>query len=226
MNILTTLIQHLKNFSQLFYPPHCLHCGTLIHQNQIFCTPCFKTIKPIASLNIPITTTQNLIVYAAAHYDNPLKKLILKKHYGDIQASYHLGNLIGKTLNLKLMTADLLIPTPLHWTRYALRGFNQAKIMADILGKEMNIPVIELCKRIHKTEFQASLTVEERVTNVKHVFAIQKKYQEKIESLIRGKHVVFVDDLYTTGSTLKSLAATITPYKPLKISALVACRVP
>lgn len=223
---LTRILTAIKNFAHLFFPPHCSHCGTLIQQNQIFCPPCFNSIKPIASITVPLTTTQTLTVYAAAQYDNPLKKLILKKHYSDVQASYHLGTLITKSLNLKLLQADLIIPTPLHWTRYALRGFNQAKIMADILGKKMNIPVIELCQRKHKTQFQASLTVEERVANVKHVFSIHKKYQTKIKELITGKHIIFVDDLYTTGSTLKSLAATITPYKPAKISALVACRVP
>lgn len=226
MNILTGLIQHAKNILHLFYPPHCSNCGDQIAKNKIFCNSCFALIKPIASLNIPITSTQTLTVYAAARYEDPLKKLILKKHYGDIQASYHLGNLIIKMLDIQYLKADIIIPTPLHWTRYAQRGFNQAKIMADILGKKMNIPVLELCKRTHKTEFQASLTVEERVENVRHVFAIHKKYQHDLKKLITGKHIIFVDDLYTTGSTLKSLAAKITPYKPSKISALVACRVP
>ena len=226
MNALASLIFHIKNLLLFFYPPHCTSCGIQITQEELFCKPCFESIKPIASLCIPITDSHSLTVHAAARYDNPLRLLILKKHYTDAYASYQLGNVMAQTLNLALLKADFLVPTPLHWTRYAIRGFNQAEIIANILPKKMNIPVLKLCIRVHKTDFQAALTVEERVANVRHVFAVAQAYKDKIKELVAGKHIVFVDDLYTTGSTLKSLARTITHYKPAKLSALVACRVP
>ena len=98
--------------------------------------------------------------------------------------------------------------------------------MATMVAHHLKIPSVALCTRNHKTMFQASLTVEQRVSNVKHVFGFNKKYKSQLARLLTGKHIILVDDLYTTGSTLKSLAAILTPYKPSKITALVACRVP
>ena len=166
-----------------------------------------------------------MVVYSASSYDDPLKKLILKKHYGDAHASYQLGQIITSTLDLDFLKPDIIIPVPLHWTRYAQRGFNQAEIIAKVVGKKINKPVYNLFKRSRKTQLQAELTLAQRIENIAHAFAIKSRYHECVKELLAGKTILLVDDLYTTGATIKSMARELLPFKPAKIMVLVACRV-
>jgi ComF family protein len=226
MSFINTLVFLAKKSLELVYPPHCRHCGVIIVSVHSLCGDCFKSIKLIASLKIPLTTTRDITIYAAAQYADPIKSFIMKKHYGDSTASYELAKLTTDLLNLEYLKADLLVPVPLHWLRYAQRGFNPAAIIAEGIANKLNVSMYDLTCRTKNTVLQASLTVEERVHNVTHVFSIKKQYQSKIKDLVEGKHLVLVDDLYTTGSTIKSLAKIFLPYKPQKISVIVTCRVP
>jgi len=116
---------------------------------------------------------------------------------------------------------DIIVFIPLHWTRYAARGFNQAQIIAEHLAKKTGKPVIPFLIRSKKTKFQASLSVDERDANVQDAFRIDKKYAHEIT----GKKILLVDDLFTTGSTIKSAAHALYLYNPIKIDAFVVCRV-
>lgn len=98
---------------------------------------------------------------------------------------------------------DVIIPIPLHRRRHRLRGFNQSEIVAKHLGKMTGIPV-ESGKvfRVRATKPQKQLNDKERRKNLKQAFAVKKGW--KIP-----KNVLLIDDIYTTGSTIDTVAALL-----------------
>jgi len=213
-----------KNLLQLFYPTSCVYCQVLIPSSDVFCASCVSMIKPVVSLFLPITKKHALKIFAACAYEEPVKSLVLKKFSQNIYASKQLAQLVLNVCPHHNLEADYIISIPLHWTRYARRGYNQANVMAHVLGKQLQIPVIQVLKRVKKTKFQSRLSYDRRRENVKDVFALRRLVtRKKIEDL-QGKRILLVDDLCTTGATLLSAAKILLKFKPQSISAVVACR--
>ena len=176
---------------------------------------------PIVSKDVIITQKYTMKVLAIGDYQEPLKNLILAKKYGNIAAATALGELIWHMTYVAAIECDYIIPVPLHWTRFAKRGYNQADEMAYVLSRHKQKPMVQLLKRIKMTAFQSSLKHEERLPNVHDAFVLTCKDKEKYQ----GKHLLIVDDLMTTGATLHAAARQLRDLNPASITAVVACRV-
>lgn len=96
---------------------------------------------------------------------------------------------------------DALVPVPLHPRRQSQRGFNQARLLADGLSQATGIPVLELLRRLRNTRPQWTLGREERLRNLRGVFAAL--------SAARGKRLLLIDDVCTTGASLESCAQVL-----------------
>lgn len=103
-----------------------------------------------------------------------------------------------------------------------MRGFNQADEMASELAQAKGCSVEPLLQRNRYTRLQARLTKNERRTNVYKAFSL--RVSEHNISRYHGSHILLIDDLTTTGSTLQEAARTLLPLQPASINALVACR--
>ncbi len=215
--MLTTLLQ-------CFYPARCRSCNELIPPEDFLCCTCLATVKPVVSLFVPLSKKYVVKVYAAGAYQNPLRPLVLKKIQADLLASKQLGCFMVNMIPFDVIPCDILVPIPLHWTRYAIRGYNQAHEIAKVIGKSINAPVHGALARHKRTVFQARLTGTERQGNVDDAFSLAWRYRLGNKNQIHNKHVVIVDDLYTTGATIKSAARALVPYQPASITAVVACR--
>ena len=209
----------------LLFPSSCRSCSVCISGKQVFCPACQATIKHVPSCSLQLTPKYSLTVHAIGSYTDPLRSLILRKKRFDRLAGRQLAGLMGQMLSVCPPKFDYLVPIPLHWTRYARRGFNQSYEMARVLSKKWNIPVLRLLKRGQRTKYQSSLSHELRQENVRNVFVVRRKYCDIYQSIVRNKTIVFVDDLCTTGATLKNAALVLLPGRPESFSAVVACRV-
>jgi len=136
-------------------------------------------------------------------------------------SSRQLGQLVWDMTYVKNSHFDFIVPIPLHWTRFARRGFNQSYEMAKVIGKKSGKPVVKLIRRIRITKYQASLSQSMRAENVKKAFILKGKQL----NLYQGKHLLLVDDLLTTGSTVMAVARELYKLKPASITVVVACRV-
>ena len=121
------------------------------------------------------------------------------KYHGNIDAGRFFGKMLGKRLSdSKLFSdADAIIPVPLHWTRKWKRGYNQAEVIAYGIAEEMGVPVLtDILKRYRRTQTQTKLDIEGKSRNVHNAFKVHKCPPAGL------RHVILVDDVFTTGSTL------------------------
>ena len=110
---------------------------------------------------------------------------------------------------------DCIIPLPLHWRRQLKRHYNQSHYIAQGIHDVTGLPIFKnVVKRVKNNPSQTHLNAQERIDNVKGIFHL--KHPEKME----GKHLLLVDDVTTTGSTLASCAQELGKIPDVKISVL------
>ncbi len=228
MHQVKTLISHyihqlFHHLSLLLAPPYCMACKKFLSKRDVFCEICIKLIKPIVSHDLKVTDTLSVKVFAIGPYADPLKQLILAKSWSNVVASRQLGQLMWQMTYIKNAPFDVIVPIPLHWMRYSWRGYNQAEEMAKVLSAYSHKPVINLLKRTRYAPFQSAVTPDRRVENVKDVFVLNMKDEGR--SAFKGKHLLLVDDLLTSGATIRAAAKELNKLKPASITVIVASRV-
>jgi ComF family protein len=98
---------------------------------------------------------------------------------------------------------DALVPVPLHSARYRERDFNQAEVLAKLLAKRAGKPVLRALKRIRYTTTQTRLDRQERMENLRNAFRVRHA------SAVQCRHLILVDDVFTTGSTVEECARVL-----------------
>ena len=210
----------LSRIKNLIIPSFCAYCREFTSSDEVLCERCLARIRPIVSMPLRITKKKELSVYAISDYEYPLRALIQQKQYGNRCASRQLGRLLWEHTPLEQVQFDIIVPIPLHWTRYAWRWFNQSEEMANVLSKYSKKPVVHLLERSRKTLWQAGLSRQDRAVNLRQVFTLAKNaYQYE------RARVLFVDDVLTTGATLYAACKALRPLRPAVCSAAVVCRV-
>lgn len=130
-------LQQIYNFITYFIaPPYCLFCRQNIQDRVAFCSTCSMTILPIVPYDFHVGRGKDIKVYAMAAYKDPLRTLILSKRASNATPFVYLADMMSKQKILQHIDFDIIVFIPLHWTRYAARGFNQAQIIAEHLAKK------------------------------------------------------------------------------------------
>lgn len=132
-----------------------------------------------------------------------------------------LGNFIisQKPIQEKIQTYDLLIPVPISKKRKKERGYNQSLLLANEIKANSKQQINNQClEKVQNIIEQSKLTKEERKLNIQGV------YRLKNEQTIENKKVLLIDDIYTTGSTIKECCQTLAKGKPSKIGVLVVAK--
>jgi ComF family protein len=185
--------------------------------HEPLCKECYGKLQPVVTTYIH-AYGYTVPVYALAAYNGPIKKLILSKMHGNRTPWYALSQLLATHPIIETLHASCFVPIPLSTKRYAQRGFNQSYELARFVTQKTNTPIVNLLQRNRATQYQALLNAPERAANVHDAFSITTKHR------INYDHIVLIDDLMTTGSTLKEAVITIQSLHPKKISALVLAR--
>ena len=116
--------------------------------------------------------------------------------------------------------AACLVPVPIHKNRKRKRGFNQAEVLANHLGKICGIPVLNALERIKNTESQTKLTREERKQNIVGAFMLAKNMEAHIDK----QALILIDDVCTTSATLEECARVLKEAGAREVLALTALR--
>jgi len=155
-------------------------------------------------------------------YDDASKGIILRFKHGD---STHGAPTFAKWMGTVgqdfIKTSDLIIPVPLHWTRLFMRTYNQAQIIATHLHKLAPHTTLapSLLKRHKRTPPQGHLSKDKRAENVKASFKAPHPH------LIKGKSILLVDDVLTSGTTLDACAKELKKAGAKKVFTLTLARV-
>lgn len=129
------------------------------------------------------------------------------------------GKLLAEAAERLPDDIDAVLPVPLHWRRKALRGFNQAAELSRPLVRERSLPTLRGIERCRKTRYQSGLTPRQRDSNLRDAFIVKRPPA--------ARHVLIVDDVITTGATMRHLARALCDIGVSRVSALaVAHAVP
>jgi len=215
----------------LLYPPHCILCLTQTAAGQHVCPQCMAKSPPLGgsccercaqpfegtfaetmsgSFICSACRERKFAVDAAAAaraFQGPARELIHRFKY---QHQLYLRHLLGEWL-LEAMAAprlscplpDALVPIPLHPARQRERGFNQAEVLARVASKRSGIPILHALKRLRFTATQTRLDREARIENLRNAFGMLQSVE------VRNRHLLLIDDVLTTGSTLHECARVL-----------------
>ncbi len=218
----------------LFLPEKCLHCGqpAAFARNRklkeplahYLCDICLRILhhqdapkeqiirEEFESRGTKIDFTHTLSAYIFVA-ESPLQSVIhAMKYDGMMKLGSYLGNSLSYLVPKEIHN---IVPVPLHRTRRAERGYNQAEVIAKALASQSNTKVECAVKRVRPTPSQTHLSVQERIENMRGAFALTP-----VAAKIKGKNILLVDDVMTTGSTLASVAHALLEAKPKSISTL------
>jgi competence protein ComFC len=226
----------------LLYPPVCTICGRSVRAGEYLCDQCeVKAVRIVAPFcqtcsepfegSITDVFTCANCAHRTIYFDAAVaayrgrgivRQIIHEFKYG---RQIHLRHLVARWLHAALdderlcgRRFDVIVPVPLHPTRQRERGFNQASVIAELLGAQTSIPVKRLLERTRYTTTQTALDRSERMENLHNAFRLRKNTN------VRGLRVLLVDDVLTTGSTLNECARILKRAGALSIHATMAAR--
>jgi ComF family protein len=142
---------------------------------------------------------------AVMRYDKHSRHLVLALKHGDrTHVARALGRWMGRAGAELLQGADMIVPVPLHWTRLFTRRYNQAGLLAHAVRAAGGPPVMaDWLVRRRRTPSQGRLGPVARVRNVRGAFAVRRGCD------VKGKRIVLVDDVLTTGATVEECARVL-----------------
>ncbi|HEY9164119.1 MAG TPA: ComF family protein [Magnetovibrio sp.] len=233
----------LRQLFDLMLPPTCAGCDEVSEGQHVLCPTCWGKLRFIThpccdacghpfAYEVPGMTLCGACVRerppftqarAALLYNDASKDFILRFKHAD---RTDLATLLAKWLLQAgaefLPAADVLVPVPLHWTRLFTRRFNQAALLALALGRMTAKPVVvDALVRHRKTPSQGHLGVTARMRNVQGAFRVAPGRRDAI----KGKRVVLVDDVYTTGSTARVAAKVLLRAGAARVDLVTLARV-
>jgi ComF family protein len=217
---------------EIVYPPRCAVCGAFLEQGgetdaRDFCPVCLGEFKPIAAPLCPVCGRPFVSRAGEDHpceecmsarplydmlrapflYEGALMEAIHQFKYGQ---KMHLGRSLGRLTAqfagewLGAESSLMMMPVPLHPRRLRKRGFNQSLVLARHAARRIHAGLDYLSlRRVRHTEPQTGLGKEERSRNMRKAFALARP------GAVEGRHVVLVDDVATTGSTLNECARVL-----------------
>ena len=179
------------------FPPRCVGCGRV---DAWWCASCADdlTALPIDPAFYPLdhfAATLSTGVHVGL-LQNSIQAL---KYYGLTDLTPLLGARLASVYPRLNVTIDLIVPVPLFKARLAERGYNQSQILCAALADQIGIPTSDALTRERDTGSQVGLNREERLTNVESAFKADP-------AQVDGKRLLIVDDVRTTGATLKACA--------------------
>ncbi len=217
----------LDDFLSLLFPRICYGCGNhLLRNENIICTECYVVIprtdyhknreNPVEQLFWGRCKIEAAAAFSYYNRGSRIRNLIhYLKYKGIKDIGFELGRIYGLSLKYSgyTDTIDFIIPVPLHPAKQRSRGFNQSELIADGISDATGIQVnIKAVVRTVSSSTQTKRSRYERWVNVEGIFSVTDP------DSIRGRHILLIDDVITTGSTMESCVNEILKTEGVKVS--------
>jgi ComF family protein len=227
MSYFSSLISLLEDFLSLLYPRLCAGCQTtLVRGEEVICLGCqadlpktgFEKVadNPVSQLFWGRVEVQFATAFCSFDKGGVMQHFMHQlKYKGSKEVGEMLGKLFGNDLvrSKMFLEIDLIIPVPLHPKRERKRGYNQSTEIAKGVALVMAKPlIIGNLIRSYYSETQTNKGRFERWENVRALFIVKKP------ELLEGKHILLIDDVVTTGSTLEACAQALLRVPGVRVS--------
>ncbi|MDE6768501.1 MAG: ComF family protein [Muribaculaceae bacterium] len=216
----------LTDLLNILFPRKCHICDSSLAPHERFaCSHCLadlprsgfhrRKLNPMEERFAGIFPFERATGHFLYNRDSPLSTLIQDMKYRHFPS---IGNMLGEIAGKELFStgffsdADLIIPVPMHRWKQIRRGYNQVHHIADGLSQATGIPVNLTLKAVRSHRTQTALNREQRLANTSGLFKVENPDE------VAGRHILLIDDVCTTGSTLISSAETIWQAKPRALS--------
>jgi ComF family protein len=225
------------------YPPACGGCAAPLARDDGLCANCFSLLRPISAPLCPVlglpfdadpgpgALSAEAIAdpppfdraRAAVHYGELAGTLVSRLKYGDRPELAGLCGRLMAAAGRDFWAEDpVLVPVPLHPSRLRFRRYNQSLLLAQAVGRIAKQRIDpHLVSRQRKTRQQVGLSGDGRLRNVQGAFALHPRFLERLG----GRPVVVVDDVYTTGATVKAVTRALRKGGAERIDVLTFARV-
>lgn len=188
-------------------PPFCPRCGKP-HAGGQLCSSCVEWSAAIDGIRSPF------------RFEGVVREAVHQLKYRNLRAlAPLLSELLHDYILANRVPGEVLVPVPLHRKRLRERGYNQSRLLAEGLGRLSNLPVVADClvRQKDNPPQARTATVEERRDNVVGVFACR-------DDRLRGKQVLLIDDVATSGATLDACAEVLKASGVVSVWALTFAR--
>jgi ComF family protein len=220
-------------FINLLFPPKCGGCSTT---GSLWCDTCRAAVQPVeppwcekcGEPNTPglcskcrAQVMQIEQIRSVAVFLGPLRQGIHRFKYEKLSSlADPFGAMLADYWRANHLTADWLIPVPLHPSRERDRGYNQSNLLGQRLAAQVGVPVISKgLRRTRVTAVQMELNAVQRKENVSGAFACA-------DQRVRGARVIIIDDVCTTGATLEACAVALLKTGAVSVMGLTLARTP
>ncbi len=211
----------------LALPPRCAGCG---REGAAICGGCRPTLevrwdRPAgAPIGLPVELPAPLVQleWAAPFTGTVRAALHALKYAGERRMAEPLGHAAAERWRRAGAGGDLIVPVPVHAERARLRGYDQAVLLADVIGSRLGLPVARLIERHRRTVAQFDLDRADRGANVAGAFRLDPRVP-RLDPL-DGRWVILVDDVTTTGATLAACGSVLMEAGVIAVSGLTIAR--
>ena len=216
----------LEHVLSILYPNLCIACRNyLLEQENYLCLYCTQKINwvPYSTTNLPYLEERFYGKFSYQHvqslmfydHDGISKELL---HHLKYKNKPEIGAWLTEYIFLKFGNhpifneVDAIVKIPIHKKKLKIRGYNQLDVLADELSKRFNIPVIE--NSLVRSEYTRSQTFK----NITERSYRKEIFQITDSKTLEGKHLLIIDDVITTGSTIEQMARLLQKIQDVKIS--------
>lgn len=182
----------------------CLNCGMPLDDESDYCNRCQNQKSSFMKNRSPLV------------YDGEVKRMIHKLKFGKKKyIAQTLGALMADKYLESGMDSEIIVFVPMTESELKKRGFNQAELLAMEVGRRLDIPVLPALVKIKDTSQQKELKGKDRASNLEGAFAC-------LFEQVKGRKILLVDDVFTTGATANECANTLLKAKAREVCVLTA----
>lgn len=193
---------HLPRVGDCLHLLHPVRCAVCFRVGAGFCRSCRATVLPAPGRACP--SALQSVTSAGLHHGSLREAVLALKYARRVDLAGEFAEMAWIAMGASATgCAHLVCPVPLHWSRRISRGYNQAGLLAESIGRLLGAPLISDLVRMRATPRQVGLSALARRDNVRGAFAVRNTTR------LQGARVLLIDDVWTTGATLSECAEAL-----------------